>query len=985
MSFFFFPMNKASLNKAWICATRRKKFVPSRSSALCEKHFKPEDFSSVGKRKRLKSTAIPSIFAFPKHLKSTSKKLRATKNSSGSIPPPSAPSPPSEELSLTEKVNLSSGYVGSPGFYTCARARPFFTRSSNSKPGSNLKRSSACDDSLALSSADPLEVSSTDPLNISQASSSPASVSSCNAKPQPEAMASFDNKPSQQFGCQEKKRFKAMPSSSTLPASFHSYTSKQLESPTKFKRKIATLQKKVRRQENKMSKMSEAISQLEEKNMISESGSNVLREKFSGLSLSLFENEMANEGRSKYAQHYSEEIKKFALTLHFYSPRGYNFLRDQLHLPSPRSLQRWTSSVNCTPGFFLDVFKELGQRASKDLKYKDCALIFDGMHIKSRSFYIKNKGCYEGFVDFGQDLDIQTENDTMATEALVFLLVGMKARWKYPCGYFLINKIDASIQSRLVEIALDLGFENGLNIHTITADGTNVNPATMTKLGVKYLGDPSELDGKLDSKHTHGKDIFFIMDTCHMVKLAMNALAYLGTFYDESGQPIKWAHITRLLEVQKNEGLNFANKLGQRHISFEKHKMKVNLAAQCLSQSVGDAIGFLKDCKVEGFQDSAGTIQFIYQINRLFDMLNSRAGHAPGFKKPLSLFWMSEWKQELLSAIEYLVGLKGPNGLPLHEHRRKTFVRGFILTAKSTISVANELLTREEDPFSFVLTYKMSQDHIELLFGCIRGKNGYNNNPDVVQFRSSLKSISVKNSIQASKSGNCLEFESGYSIFDLKQRKNSSPAVEPEAPDQHDHDLSQLCHQIQSKTLSDFQDAIVGYIAGYIVRKLQAKIAYEICHEALKLNAGSLDHGFGGAHVNLALRLISKKQRGGLIVPAPPVIELVRNCEKSFRILVCGDQSDKLPNAKNLKLKLYSLVMKYNKDVVFSSLLGHDMENSNDEMDLHSTQLKKKICETFLNVRLITYGQRYYKEILQKPESLGKRQQLNKLVLFQSL
>lgn len=94
------------------------------------------------------------------------------------------------------------------------------------------------------------------------------------------------------------------------------------------------------------------------------------------------------------------------------------------------------------------------------------------------------------------------------------------------------------------------------------------------------------------------------------------------------------------------------------------------------------------------------------------------------------------------------------------------------------------------------------------------GMNGYNNNPDVIQFRASLKKLLVKNSIQASQNGNCLEFEpdANCSIFDLKGKKNSSPAVE--ASNQGDPDLDVLCHQIEGYNLSEFQDAIVGYIAG---------------------------------------------------------------------------------------------------------------------------------------------------------------------------
>lgn len=45
---------------------------------------------------------------------------------------------------------------------------------------------------------------------------------------------------------------------------------------------------------------------------------------------------------------------------------------------------------------------------------------------------------------------------------------------------------------------------------------------------------------------------------------------------------------------------------------------------------------------------------------------------------------------------------------------RKIFVLGFIITMESTLNVAYQLLNKLQSPLKFVLTYKMSQDHLEL-------------------------------------------------------------------------------------------------------------------------------------------------------------------------------------------------------------------------------------------------------------------------------
>ena len=56
-------------------------------------------------------------------------------------------------------------------------------------------------------------------------------------------------------------------------------------------------------------------------------------------------------------------------------------------------------------------------------------------------------------------------------------------------------------------------------------------------------------------------------------------------------------------------------------------------------------------------------------------------------------------------------------------HRCKTFVIECVTTILSTIEMADEMFNME-NPFKYLLTHKFSQDHIELLFSCIRAKGG---------------------------------------------------------------------------------------------------------------------------------------------------------------------------------------------------------------------------------------------------------------------
>ena len=70
--------------------------------------------------------------------------------------------------------------------------------------------------------------------------------------------------------------------------------------------------------------------------------------------------------------------------------------------------------------------------------------------------------------------------------------------------------------------------------------------------------------------------------------------------------------------------------------------------------------------------------------------------------------------------------------------------------------------------------------------------------------------------------------------------------------------------------------------------------------------------------------------------------------------------------------------------VLFCSLLQHDIETHFINEDLHSTQLMKAIVRKFINMRLLRYGQEYTQTVV-KRGVLGKRQQMNKFLMFNGL
>ncbi|CAH1725924.1 unnamed protein product [Aphis gossypii] len=162
--------------------------------------------------------------------------------------------------------------------------------------------------------------------------------------------------------------------------------------------------------------------------------------------------------------------------------------------------------------------------------------------------------------------------------------------------------------------------------------------------------------------------------------------------------------------------------------------MKVKCAAQTLSSGVADAIEYLCQKGEPSFTNSQATVYFIRQIDRLFDILNSRIPFSKGYKSPIHAGNINTITSVFNDTTDYLKTLKY-DGNPLILGGRKMFILGFIVTMSSTIRIAYKLLYRSQSPLKFVLTYKMLQDHLELFFGYVRARGSSNNNPNCVQFK----------------------------------------------------------------------------------------------------------------------------------------------------------------------------------------------------------------------------------------------------------
>lgn len=168
--------------------------------------------------------------------------------------------------------------------------------------------------------------------------------------------------------------------------------------------KLRKLQLTIRRQEKKIASMAEIIKSLKSKNLLNENDSNILFESF-GKHADLITNWSKKNLGKKVPKKFRPSIRQFALSLHFFSPKAYQYVRKQFNtvLPHTRTLSKWYSHVDANPGFTSEAFKSLTLKATHSRAPIYCSLMLDEMAIRQHLEFSGTK--YFGRVDFGNGLD----------------------------------------------------------------------------------------------------------------------------------------------------------------------------------------------------------------------------------------------------------------------------------------------------------------------------------------------------------------------------------------------------------------------------------------------------------------------------------------------------------------------------------------------------------------------------------------------------
>lgn len=665
---------------------------------------------------------------------------------------------------------------------------------------------------------------------------------------------------------------------------------------------------------------------------------------------------------------YSPALRSFALTLHYFSPNAYSYVRKTFDtcLPHPRTISKWYESVNGEAGFTSEAFNILKHKSNSSGKRALCSLMMDEMAIRKHVEWDGNK--YHGYVDLGLN-DVQNDNSDHASQALVLLLVSHTERWKLPVAFFLIRSMTGEQRASIVQQCLYKCQENGVDVISLTMDGCAANIAMVKKLGCSL--EPQKMMTTFKDPSTDN-EIAVFLDACHMLKLVRNALENKKKLLDYQGNYIEWSYLMKLNNLQKTEGLHLGNKIKDKHIHFHKQKMKVKLASQLLSNSVADALEVCERNNVE-FKNAAGTITFIRLINNVFDILNSRNMRQHEYKKPLFEGNILKTKYYLEYAKYYIMYIGAHDeDKPIIATNRKTGFVGLLTCINSTLFLYDRLIEKE-NRLQYLTLHKCSQDHLELFFGVIRAHGRANNNPTSRQFKSAYKKTLINTELKDGFRGNCIPLENisvlnessinrinstseRSRILQTDLSEESLVEIEP-MPD----DLLLEFDEHLNTTLSDcLRRQIIAYISGFVVKYLHSKIKCESCLQ--ELYADNYDHN--------DLYLIKTKNKGGLIYPSKDVINVCIRTE-------CSIRSVKSQSLNAPKFRKHKIVANTLKSLIGQNCFNESVNHMFDQSptDNHIILLIKSIAEKYVDIR--------FKHFATIENDRGtNRQQLTKTVIF---
>ncbi|XP_062964730.1 DNA transposase THAP9 isoform X1 [Cynocephalus volans] len=677
------------------------------------------------------------------------------------------------------------------------------------------------------------------------------------------------------------------------------------------------------------------IDALVEEKLLSEETECLLRAQFSDFKWELYNwREIAE---------YSMEMKQFACTLYLCSSKVYDYVRKILKLPHSSILRTWLSKCKPSPGFDSNIFSFLQQRVENgDQLYQYCSLIIKSISLKQQLQWDPSSHSLQGFMDFGLG-KLDADEMPLASETVLLMAVGIFGHWRTPLGYFFVNTASGYLQAQLLRLTIGKLSDIGITVLAVTSDATAHSVQMAKVLGIRIDGDNMKCTFQHPSSSS--QQIAYFFDSCHLLRLIRNAFQNFQSIQFINGTA-HWQHLVELVALEEQE-LSNMERVPNKLANLKNHILKMNCAAQLFSESVASALEYLQSLGLPPFQNCMGTIYFLRLVNNLFDIFNGRNCYAKGLKGPLLPETYGKINHMLIEAKTIFLTLSDTSNNQIIKGKRKLGFLGFLLNAESLKWLYQNYVFPKVMPFSYLLTYKFSQDHLELFLRMLRRVLGTSSSPTCMAFQKAYHNLETRYRFQDQ------VFLSEVSIFDISIARRKDLALWTV---QRQYGVSviktlfykeDICQDWSNCSLSeallDLSDhrRNLTCCAGYIANKLSALLTCEDCITALY--ASDLKAYKIGS-------LLCVKKKNGLHLPSESLCRVITICERVVRTHSRMAVVERIPHQRELYLQQKILHELSGHICLFVDLDEHLFDGEVFAIN-HFVKLLKDIIICFLNNR----------------------------------
>ncbi|KAL1380514.1 hypothetical protein pipiens_014134, partial [Culex pipiens pipiens] len=409
-------------------------------------------------------------------------------------------------------------------------------------------------------------------------------------------------------------------------------------------------------------------------------------------------------GRITRVQKWSKEMVLEGLKVRFVCGSGYDTIRQLPYvvLPSYRSLTERLQSIHFDTGYLREFheFLKIKVPTMSDDEL-DCGGVLDEVSIDEGEDL-----CSSNHKNFGKTT--LPPSDDLATHAIVFMLVGIKVRWKQVIAYdFTGNSIPKGALKSRVDTIIQECESIGLRIHFFTADYGAANRTMWHDYGVSTKKDSLSAISAIPHPVAPGRTLEFIPDPVHVFKNIVqgwlsNSVLKLPDWYVSlrslNSNIVDTAHLTRLVQTEQNQRVKMAYNLMPADVDFEHlkisnvDKMKVSNSTKYCNNHLAAALNVLADQTGELCLKT--TAAFIADL----------------------VLW-------------YEAGAEG---------HWKPWQFAFVMSTTAVLRLARMLI--EEKGYSEVFCSRFDQNCLESLFSVVRSKQ---KRPTALQFRCHLRTIAI--------------------------------------------------------------------------------------------------------------------------------------------------------------------------------------------------------------------------------------------------